>query len=157
MVADLGGVRLMPERWVSENYREFAEEIGPRLRTALAGERDVPPQKPFVEAWLGYSLYYYDKLLSLEEVIESADAINHGIPNPDEVAWAFLGLRNRGWLSVQGDMYGLTPEGRLAINTIVVQGSLERLNGWISSHPPSGRVTARDIFLTLGKGSAGER
>jgi hypothetical protein len=141
----------MPERWVVENYREFAEKIAPALRAALAGERDVPTQKAGVEAWLGYALYYYDRLLSLEGVIESADAINHGIPNPDEVSWAFLCLRKRGWLVVQGHMYGLTPEGRLAINTIVVQGSLERLNGWISSHPPDGQVTARDIFLTLGK------
>jgi hypothetical protein len=142
---------LKPENWVYEHYHEFAEQIAPRLREVLAGERDVQPQKPFVEAWLGYALYYYDKLLSLEEVIESADAINHGIPNPDEVSWAFLCLRKRGWLSVQGDMYGLTTEGRLAINTIVVQGNLDRLNRWISSHPPSGRVMAKDVFLTLGK------
>jgi len=142
---------LKPENWVYEHYHEFAEEIAPRLREVLAGERDVPPQKPLVEAWLGYALYCYDKPLSLEEVVASADAINHGIPHPDEVAWAFLCLRKRGWLSVQGDMYGLTPEGRLAINTIVVQGHLERLNHWISSHPPLGRVTAKDVFLTLGK------
>lgn len=157
MVADLGGVRLIPERWVSENYREFAEEIAPVLLAALAGKRDVPPQKPFVEAWLAYALYYYDRLLFLEEVIESADAINHGIPTADDVASAFLCLRKRGWLSVQGNKYGLTGEGRLAINTIVAQGSLERLNGWISSHPPSRRVTSTDVFLALGKSKVKER
>ncbi len=39
---------------------------------------------------LGYALYYYNKLLSLEDVIESADAINHSIPNADKVSRAFL-------------------------------------------------------------------
>jgi hypothetical protein len=141
----------MDKRFFWESYLEWAEAIRPILRPALAGERKVPPQKPFVEAWLGYALYSYDKLLSLEEVIASADSIAHGIPKPDEVAWAFLSLRKRGWLAVHEDMYGLTPEGRLAISTIVVQDSLKRLSDWISSHPPSGPVTAKDIFLTLGK------
>jgi len=128
----------MPERWVSENYREFAEEIAPTLRAALSGEREVPQQALFSEAWLGYALSYYRKLLSLEEVIESADAINHGIPRADEVAWAFLRLRVRGWLVVQGDLYGLTDEGRLVINTVVAQGGVGRLKEWISTHPPPG-------------------
>src|SRR2546425_9941388 len=75
----------------------------------------------------------------------------------DDVASAFLCLRKRGWLSVQGNKYGLTGEGRLAINTIVAQGSLERLNGWISSHPPSRRVTSTDVFLALGKSKVKER
>jgi hypothetical protein len=126
----------MPERWVSENYSEFAGEISPRLRAALAGEVEVPQQAAFSEAWLSYALFYYERLLSLEEVIESADAVNHGIPKVDEVAWAFLRLRKRGWLVVQGDLYGLTAEGRRTIKTVVAQGGVERLKEWVSAHPP---------------------
>lgn len=123
--------------WLQE-YHRWAEEISPALRAALAGRHKVQRQTPFVEAWLGYALYYYQKVLSLEEVLESADAINHAIPRADEVAWAFLRLGNRGWLAVQGDLYGLTAEGRRAIGDIVTEGNVRQLKEWISSHPPHG-------------------
>jgi len=130
----------MPPRF--QSYRQWAEEITPQLHAALAGEREVPPQPPFIEAWLADALFYYDRPLSLEEVIESADAIDHAIPNPDEIAWAFLRLRKRGWLLVVGDLYGLTAEGRRAIEVIVAQGEapwrVGRLEEWISAHPPPG-------------------
>ncbi len=132
----IDGVRPMPEKLRFDSYRQWAEAITPGLRAALAGDREVPPHTPFSEAWLAYALFYYDRLLSLEEVIESADAINHGIPNPDEVAWAFLRLKKRGWLAVQGDLYGLAAQGRRSIDTIVSQGNVERLKEWISTHPP---------------------
>jgi len=119
-----------------ESYSQWAEEVAPRLHAALEGRLEIPQQAPFSEAWLGYSLFYYNRLLSLEEVIESADAINHGIPNPDEIAWAFLRLRNRGWLVVQEDSFGLSTEGRREIDTIVSHGNLRRLTDWISTHPP---------------------
>src|SRR6266851_3200256 len=90
-----------------ESYREWADEMKQAVQAALNGEREVPLQRPSVETWLGLALHYYDRLLSLWEVIESADALNHAIPNTDEVAWAFLCLKKRGWLAVQGDMYGL--------------------------------------------------
>jgi len=134
-----------------ESYREWADAMKPKLRAALDGEQKVPPQKPFVETWLGLALHYSEGLVSLWEVIESADALNHGIPNPDEVSWAFLCLRTRGWLAVQGESYGLTPEGRIAIGTIISQGNIERLNDWISTHPPLGPVTKMDVYLSLGK------
>jgi hypothetical protein len=123
-----------------DSYRQWAEEILPGLRAALAGGRAVPPQTTFSEAWLTDALFYYERPLSLEEVIESADAINHGIPNPDEIAWAFLRLRKRGWFVIEGDQYGLTAEGRRAIEVIVTQDKLSwrvgRLQEWFSAHPP---------------------
>ena len=134
-----------------ESYREWADAMKPGLQAALAEERKVQPQKPSVETWLGLALHYHDRLLSLWEVIESADALNHDIPNPDEVAWAFLSLRKRGWLAVEGDMYGLTIEGRRAISTIVCQQNYELLNDWIQDHPPSGPITSMEVFLNLGK------
>ena len=123
-----------------QSYRPMADEFSPQIRAALNRERDVPRQEPFSEAWLAYALYYYSRPLSLWEVLESADAINHLIPNPDEIAWAFLNLRKRGWLVVEGELYGLTPEGRRAIDAIVAQGHAPRpvlsLEEWITAHPP---------------------
>jgi hypothetical protein len=121
MAAHLGGV-LVPEALRFDSYRQWAEAIMPRLRAALAGEYEVVPQPPFAEAWLAFALFCYERPLSLEETIESADAIEHGIPNPDEVAWAFLRLKKRGWLAERGNLYGLTVEGRRAIEEVVGEG-----------------------------------
>lgn len=149
----------MPERLRFDSYRQWANAIGPGLKAALAGERYVPRQPPFSEAWLGYALYYYSRLLTLEEIIESADAINHAIPNPDEVAWAFLQLRERGWLAAQGELYGLTEEGRLAIGMIVNEGDVERLEQWLSANPSPATVTwiRRSVEKKQGKPISTER
>lgn len=126
----------------THEYRVAAERTRPLLLAALAGEREVPPQRPFTEAWLADALFYYSRALPLEEVLESADAINHAVPNPEEVAWAFLCLRRRGWLAVDGELFGLTPEGRRAVQRIVTQGEASwrvgRLEEWISAHPLPG-------------------
>ena len=147
---------MKPENWVFEHYHEFAEKINPVLRAALAGQLRPKEQKQMVEAWLGLALFHDKVPVSLEEIIASADAINFGIPTPEEVAWGFLRLKERGWLAIDGDLYGLTSEGRRAIDTIVSQGNVERLTDWISIHPPSGRMTAIDVFLTLGKRKTGK-
>jgi len=122
--------------------RKAAEIIRPFLQAALAGEREVPEQSPFAEAWIAYALFYYDRMLYLWEVVESADAINHLKPNQDLISWAFLRLRKRGWLVIEGDMYGLTPEGRRAVQDIVSRGEksweVEVLEKWFSEHPPRG-------------------
>jgi hypothetical protein len=121
-------------------YHGLAERAAPRVQAALAGERGIPTQKPFAEAWLAYSLFYYRRPLSLEDVIESADAIEHAIPNRDEIAWAFVSLKKRGWLQLQADSYGLTAEGRREIEAIIDQGErsspVMRLSEWILANPP---------------------
>jgi hypothetical protein len=121
-------------------YREPTAIIRPLLQAALAGEREVPAQKPFTEAWLADALFYYDRMLSLMEVLESADAINHLIPNADMISWAFLRLRRRGWLAIEGDKYGLTPEGRRAVKEIVDRGEnswkVKKLEKWMVDYPP---------------------
>ncbi|MDW5563164.1 MAG: hypothetical protein SA339_08050 [Methanomassiliicoccus sp.] len=100
-------------------YGYVAEITRPFLQEALAGEREVPEQEPlFTEAWLTDALYYYDRMLPLRDVLESADALEHAIPDYDEISWAFLRLRRRGWLAIDGEMYGLTPEGRRAVKKI---------------------------------------
>jgi hypothetical protein len=134
----------MPEKLRFQSYRQWAEEIRPQLRAALSGEREIPPQAPFAEAWLAYALFLGESSfpVPLEDVIHTADGINHSIPTPDEIAWAFLRLAKRGWLAMQGDSYGLAGEGRRAIRRVVGKGTLhegvDRLTDWISAHPPPG-------------------
>ena len=104
------------------NYGEVEKKYLPFIQAALAGEREVPAQGPFAVGWLAYSLLAHhtnEELHPLWEVLFSADAENHAIPNYDEISWAFLWLRRRGWLAVEGDMFGLTPEGSRAVKEIV--------------------------------------
>ncbi len=142
MASHLGGAGLKPENWVFEHYYEFAEKMSSVLQAALEGKSRIPRQTPLAEAWLGLSLFYGESSLPLYEIIHIADGISHAIPNPDEVAWTFLRLRMRGWLLVEGDLYGLTPEGRREIGAVVGGGTvlkrLERLKEWISMNPPPG-------------------
>lgn len=123
------GVVITPEI----TYRHVAKITRPFLQAALAREREVPEQKPSTEAWFVDALIY-DKTYSLERVIAMADAINHAIPNYDEISWAFLRLRKRGWLAIEGDTYGLTLEGRLAIQDIWERGEswpVKKIGEWI--------------------------
>lgn len=99
-------------------YGRVEKKYLPFIQAALAGERDVPAQKPFAEGWLAYSLLH-EGLRPLWEVLFSADAENHAIPTYDEISWAFLRLRRRGWLAVEGERFGLTPEGSRAVKEIV--------------------------------------
>jgi hypothetical protein len=70
------------------------------------------------------------------EIIRSADAVNHSIPKYDEISWAFLRLRRRGWLAVEGELYGLTSEGYRAVQEIEDRGEPtwpgKKIEGWIS-------------------------
>jgi hypothetical protein len=103
-------------------YQRVEKEYLPFIQAALAGEREVPAQTPFAVGWLAYSLLAHhtnEGLRPLWEVLFSADAENHAIPDYDEISWAFLWLRRRGWLAVEGDTFGLTPEGRRAVQEIV--------------------------------------
>lgn len=134
-------IRHAIEKLGQQHYRQMAALTEPVLREALQGTRKLPPQTPWAEAWLGYALYSSQTPLSLEEVFDSADFINHAIPSPDVVAWAFLRLRERGWLEVQGDAYGLTEEGRLAMGTVVNEGVVGRLEKWMSANPPPATVS----------------
>ena len=125
------------------SYYHFADDMLPMIEAALAGKREVPPQKPFSEAWIAVSILCEDlsgTTHHLEDILEQADSINIGIPTADEVAWAFLRLRKRGWLSIERGEYRLTPEGCRAIQSIAGDASgfesTERLEEWVLAHPP---------------------
>lgn len=136
---DLSAARDAFDEAALQSYRIWADEMSPQLRAALDGKRDVPRQRPYSEAWLADALFYYDRMLTLWEVLESADAINHAIPTPDEIAWAFLRLKKREWLAIDGDLYGLTAEGRGAIEIIEARGNaprrVRRLEEWMMANP----------------------
>lgn len=121
----------------------WEDEVGPTLHSALVGEYEVPPQRPFVEAWLAYVLFSQASLLSMKNVIDIAEFVNKTVPTPDEIAWAFLRLNERGWYVEKNGLYGLTSEGRSIIESILgTRGGFEAaklLEDWLGKHPPSSR------------------
>ena len=124
------------------SYQEYGEEFRPQVQKALAGEREVPQQQPFAEAWLTFAIYEMDSELTIQMLIEDADSLNHAIPTADEISWAFLCLRKRRWLTERKDLYGLTSEGRRIIASVVGAdyglGGAERLEKWVLAHPAGG-------------------
>jgi hypothetical protein len=137
--------------WMMQQYRELAEKISPVVRAALVGELKVPEQKQWSEAVIGLALFQEKNTASLDAVIGQADILNAAVPTAEEVAWAFLRLRKRDWLVVQGDSYGLTFEGRNSIRIIVSRTPLRQLDDWISDNPPTRPMPAKDVILSLNK------
>jgi|SRR6266516_3182167 len=125
-------------------YSQYAEKVEPQVRAALEGRRRIPQQTPLAEAWLALALFLGESSLRLEHIIHIADGISHAFPNSDEIAWALLRIRDRGWLVESNGEYGLTSEGRSAIARVIGEGEvlerLDRLMGWVSMNPPHGRV-----------------
>jgi hypothetical protein len=123
----------------SQCHRNWAEQVAPLVIAALDGSRAVKPQSPSAEAWLTYALFIRDKEMTIQELIEAADFINHLIPNSEEISWTFLQLRKRGWLVEHEGVYGLTENGRHSIQEVVTDGELleelDELKSWIISHP----------------------
>lgn len=114
--------------------------IAGMVRMALDGTRNIRPQEDFAVAWLTYALLEMQEDLTwFEEYVAVADGLNHCVPTPDEVAWTFLQLRDRGWLQDKGDAYALTAEGRTAVDEIVGEvntwAGIKRLEAWFASHP----------------------
>jgi hypothetical protein len=125
-----------------QSQLHWDKDIGQRLRSALAGEYEVPPQDPFTEPWVAYSLFLGQGPLRLGEMVFKADDINRQVINADEIAWAFIRLRKRKWLAEAGNTFGLTRRGRLSMRIIMRRGGrwqqIERLENWMRNHPPGG-------------------
>jgi len=124
-----------------KRQKYWDDEILPKVKAALAGTYEVPPQPPFTEAWLAYTLFdMMEPLVPLRDVVDTADALNHATPNADEIAWAFLMMMRRGWLVEKDDLFGLTDEGRHAIRDIVGEAGMydqmKRLEDWTQQHSP---------------------
>lgn len=103
-----------------------------------------PPDSAREETVLAYALYLNESSISLAKVLEEMDAINIGFPNAYLLGAAFLRLRKRGWLVVEGeDSYGLSPEAKRLMDTLVQRrtymgGSDENLRAWMIANPPPG-------------------
>jgi len=103
-----------------------------------------PPDSASEEIVLAYALYLNESSISLAKVLEEMDDINIGFPNAYLLGAAFLRLRKRGWLVVEGEVaYGLTPEARRFMDTLVQRrtymgGSDEHLRAWMIANPPPG-------------------
>jgi len=125
----------------SRTTKYWEDEIGPTLHATLSGEYEVPPQQPYVEAWLALVLFLEPSPIPMKEVVDLADFVNKTVPTPDEIAWAFLRLRIRGWFVEKDGLYGLTSEGRSTIESIVGTsngyGRVQVLEHWLKMHPPS--------------------
>jgi hypothetical protein len=123
-----------------EVYSQWSRQIAPYVQAAVAGKVQVPPQTVSAEVWLTFALYWERSKKTLENLIRDADVVGHSLPSAEEIAWTLLRLRKRGWLSIQGDLFGLTTEGLNTVEGVVDKGSLkeriQRLTTWISSHSP---------------------
>lgn len=126
----------------SKETREAAKTTRPLLQAALAGEREVPAQGPSTEALLAYALSGFDRMVSLIWVVHSAEWICDGVPNADQISWSFLRLRKWGWLILDGERFGLTPEGRRVLQYILGRDDNMHWNvkveKWLSKHPLPG-------------------
>ena len=135
-----------------QQYREEAEKAEPFVKAALSDDKRVLLKQPFAESegWLTYTLYWLKSPMPLEGFIGMADALNHTLAAKEEIAWTFVQLRNRGWLLVDGDKYGLTSEARRIVSDII--GAYERnpveqtrrLDEWFKKNPPLAEEECRE-------------
>jgi hypothetical protein len=125
-----------------EVYSQWSRQVAPYVQAALAGKVQVPPQTMSAEVWLTLALFWERTNKTLEGLIRDADVVGHSLPSAEEVAWTLVKLRERGWLSTEGALFGLTTGGIHTIESVVEKGSLReryhRLTEWISTHPPKG-------------------
>ena len=126
----------------SQEFRdaEAEEKFGPTLRAAFAAEYEVPPQRAIAEPLIAYALFIDNLPETIASVVDTADYMWRLVPTADELSWAFVRLKRRGWLLVNGKLYGLTAEGKSAIASVVGEegdqfDKIKRLEAWTSVHP----------------------
>lgn len=103
-----------------------------------------PPDWPYQEVTLAYTLYYNESTTPLAKILEEMDTEDHSYSNAHLMGAAFLRLRRRGWLVIGSDhSYGLTSEARQLMNTLIKsEGCWGRidpdLEKWMFANPPLG-------------------
>ncbi len=104
-----------------QSYRKVAAEYAPQLDAMLSGRRKVSEQRAFIEAWITECLNWREaeSLTSLDRIISCTDIVNALLPSPEEVGWAFLQLKRRGWLIKDGSSYGLNKEGCRRVKAVI--------------------------------------
>ncbi len=127
-----------------EVYKQWSRQIAPYVDAAVAGKVEVPRQTVSAEVWITLALYWEGSNKTLENLVRDADVVGHSLPSAEEIGWTLLMLKDRGWLSNQRNLYGLTEEGMHVVESVVGEGSslreqYRRLTEWVSSHPASRR------------------
>lgn len=103
-----------------------------------------PPDSPFAELDLAHTLYFNESTMPLAKILEEMDWEDIGYPNAHLLGAAFLRLRKRGWLLIEGEhRYGLTSEARRLMNNIIKSerylGRIDQdLREWMFANPPPG-------------------
>ncbi len=103
-----------------------------------------PPDWPYQEVTLAYTMYYHESTTPLAKILKEMDTEDYGYSNAHIMGAAFLRLRKRGWLDIGSNhSYGLTSEARQLMNTIIKSERYwrridEDLERWMYANPPSG-------------------
>ena len=129
------------EAYPVKRERDWNDQMLPKLRQALAGTCEVPPQEPCEEGIIAYILFERESPLALWEISDAYDYLNRVGMTADVLAWAFTRMNARRWLADHGTLFGLTANGRKAITEIVGEGRIEdrisRLVEWTRANPPT--------------------
>ena len=121
----------------SSDYHETHKKLVDWLSTH-------PPDWPYQEVVLAYTLYFNESTKPLAKILEEMDTEDYSYSNAHLMGAAFLRLQKRGWLVVEDEhSYGLTSEARQLMNTVIKSerywGKIDQnLKEWMFAHPPSG-------------------
>lgn len=103
-----------------------------------------PPDWPYQEVTLAYTMYYNESTTPLAKILEEMDRLDYACSNAYLMGAAFLRLRRRGWLAIGGNhSFGLTSQARQLMNTIIRSKQYwgridEDLEKWMFANPPLG-------------------
>ncbi len=127
------------EEWKKE-AQEIADRLSPKARVMLSGQLEVEILHWAVSMESSFTLLLYDagRPLSLLEIL--LEGIWKDVqPREWNALSCLAALQKRGWLSVRGDEYGLTPTARRLIEEVAGKGEYPRrwgnLDEWMMHNP----------------------
>lgn len=129
------------EKYLTKREQDWNYQVLPRLRQAITGTYEVPPQQSDEEGIIAYVLFERESPLTIWEISDAYDYLNRVGMTPDVLVWAFVRMNARGWLAEHGTLFGLTANSRKTIAEIVGEGSINdkmnRLVEWTQANPPA--------------------
>lgn len=133
-----GGKRQLSE--ITDGLSDYSEAHR-KLEDWLS---ENPPDRPYQEVVLAYTLYCNESTTPLAKILEEMDTEDYSYSNAHVMGAAFLRLWKRRWLMVEREhSYGLTSEARQLMNSIIKSqrrwGRIdEDLEKWVFANPPPG-------------------
>ena len=128
------------EKYLTKREQDWNDRVLPKLRQALAGTYEVPSQESNEEGIIAYVLFERESPATIREISDAYDYLNRVGMTTDVLAWAFVRMNARGWLSEHGTQFGLTADSRKTISEIVGEGNISdkmnRLVEWTQANPP---------------------